>query len=161
MATESEPRWLDDEEQDTWLSLIGVLMKLPAALDAQLQRDAGVTHFEYMTMATLSQAPERTLRMSALAASTESSLSRLSQVVSRLEKRNWVRRAPDPSDGRYTLATLTDDGWEKVRETAPGHVQAVRDYVFTPLTKAQIRQLTGIDNRILKAIRSDQARPEH
>lgn len=161
MATESEPRWLDDEEQDTWLSLIGVLMKLPAALDAQLQRDAGVTHFEYMTMATLSQAPERTLRMSTLAASTESSLSRLSQVVSRLEKRNWVRRAPDPSDGRYTLATLTDDGWEKVRETAPGHVQAVRDYVFTPLTKAQIRQLTGIDNRILKAIKSDQAHPEH
>ena len=69
-----------------------------------------------------------------------------------LEKRGWVRRSPDPSDGRYTLAILTDEGWAKVAATAPGHVEAVRRLVFDPLTKAQSRQLRDIGRRIMRAI---------
>ena len=146
------PRWLDADEEQTWLSLISVLIRLPAALDAQLQRDAGISHFEYQVLAGLSMAPERTLRMSVLAGFAEGSLSRLSQVVARLEKRGWVRRTPDPADGRYTLAILTDAGWDLVVATAPGHVGAVRDYVFDPLTKAQQRQLRDIGRRIMRAV---------
>src|SRR5215813_10108332 len=147
-----EARWLDDEEQQTWIALASVLMRLPAALDAQLQRDADITHFEYMVMSGLSMSPERTLRMSDLAVAAEGSLSRLSQVVSRLEKRGWVRRTPDPTDGRYTLAVLTDSGWDKVVATAPGHVEAVRRLVFDPLTRAQQRQMREIGRRIMRAI---------
>jgi DNA-binding MarR family transcriptional regulator len=73
-------------------------------------------------------------------------------VVSRLEKRGWVRRTPDPADGRYTLATLTDDGWAKVTASAPTHIDEVRRLVFDPLTKAQQQQLGRISQRILKAI---------
>jgi len=155
MGSDEEPRWLGDEEWQAWMALVSVLVRLPGALDAQLQQDAGISHIEYTTMAGLSQAPERTMRMSSLAVFAESSLSRLSQVVGRLEKRGWLRRSPDPVDGRYTLATLTEEGWAKVVETAPGHVQAVRTYVFDPLTKAQIRQLTGIGRRIVRAIDPD------
>src|SRR5687767_9175593 len=107
METPQEPRWLDDEEQQTWLALVGMIIRLPAALDAQLQRDAGMSHFEYQVLAGLSMSPGRTRRMSELAGFTEGSLSRLSQAVGRLEKRGWVRRTPDPADGRYTLAVLT------------------------------------------------------
>lgn len=146
------PRWLTEEEQAAWRTLIAVTVRLPAALDRQLQRDAGISHFDYQVLAGLSEAPERTLRMSALAALTESSLSRLSQVVARLEKNGWVRRIPDPTDGRYTLAILTTDGWDKVVATAPGHVEAVRAHVFDTLTKAQISQLTTIGQRIMSAI---------
>src|SRR5215467_8535092 len=120
------PRWLDGEEQQTWITLASVIMRLPGALDAQLQRDAGISHFEYLVLSGLSMSPDWTLRMSDLAVAAEGSLSRLSQVVSRLEKRAWVRRAPDPTDGRYTLATLTDRGFSKLKQTAPGHVEAVR-----------------------------------
>jgi DNA-binding MarR family transcriptional regulator len=148
----TEPRWLDAEENQAWLALGSVLMRLPSALDAQLQRDAGVSHFEYQILAGLSMAPGRTLRMSALATFTEGSLPRLSQAVARLEKRGWVRRTPDPADGRSTLAILTDDGWDKVVATAPGHVEAVRTFVFDPLTKAQLRALTQIGQRITRAI---------
>lgn len=152
METSAEPRWLSDDERQAWLALVGVMMRLPSALDAQLQRDAGLSHFEYMVLAGLSEAPGRTRRMSELAGFTESGLPRLSQVVGRLEKRGWVRRSPDPSDGRITLATLTDDGWAKVVQTAPGHIEAVRNLVFDPLTKAQSRQLGDIGDRIMHAI---------
>jgi DNA-binding MarR family transcriptional regulator len=150
-----EPRWLTDEERQAWLTLVGLMVRLPSALDAQLQRDADINHFEYQVMAGLSERPDRTLRMSDLALLANGSLSRISHVVNRLEKRGWVRRTPDPADGRYTLATLTDDGWNKVVATAPGHVEAVRNLVFDPLTRTQTRQLRDIGHRVLRAIDPD------
>ncbi|MBL7489621.1 MarR family transcriptional regulator [Frankia sp. AgB1.9] len=150
-----EPRWLADEEMQVWLTLAKVLVRLPAALDDQLQRDAGVSHFEYQVLAMLSEAPERTLRMSTLAVFANGSLSRLSHVAGRLEKAGWIRRAPDPTDGRYTLAILTDAGRDKVVATAPGHVAAVRALVFDPLTRTQQRQLGDIGRRIVRAVDPD------
>jgi DNA-binding MarR family transcriptional regulator len=155
METSDEPQWLNAEERRAWLTLASVTMRLLPALDAQLRRDAGISHFEYQVMAALSEAPEHTLRMSELAVLAEGSLSRLSQVVARLEEKNWVRRTPDPADGRYTLAILTDDGWHKVVATAPGHVNEVRRLVFDPLTKTQTNQLTTIGQRIMRAIDPD------
>ncbi|MER5185667.1 MarR family transcriptional regulator [Streptomyces sp. NPDC002896] len=149
-----EPRWLDADEQQQWYAFAYVLTQLPAALEAQMQRDAGIAHFDYVVMSALSGAPERTLRMSEVAQYAGSTLSRLSNVVIRLEKRGWVRRHPDPSDGRATLATLTDDGMDKVAAAAPGHVDAVRRLVFDPLTKAQQRQLGAASQRILGALKA-------
>src|SRR6516165_11553673 len=151
MDAPQEPRWLDAEETQAWRALASTLIRLSAALDAQLRRDAGISHFEYQVLALLSEARGRTLRMSALATLAEGSLPRLSQAVNRLEKRGWVRRTPDPADGRYTLAILTDEGWAKVTETAPGHVYEVRRLVFDPLTKAQARQLRDIGRRVMTA----------
>jgi len=156
MDIPQEPRWLDAEEREAWLALASTLIRLPSALDEQLRRDAGISHFEYQVLANLSQVPDRTLRMSVLATRTEGSLPRLSQVVARLEQRGWVRRTPDPADGRYTLAILTDEGWTKAAEAAPGHVEEVRRLVFDPLTKPQSRQLREIGRRILHAIDPDE-----
>ena len=158
MEDSSEPRWLNHEERQAWLTLGSLMLQLGPALDAQLKRDAGVNHFEYTVMSVLSEAANRTRRMSELAALADGSLSRLSQVVTRLEKKGWVERSPDHADGRYTLATLTDAGWEKVVQTAPLHVNEVRRAVFDPLTKAQVQQLTNIGQRILRAVVPDEKR---
>jgi len=147
-----ETRWLDDNERAAWLTLAGVMMKLPAALDAQLRRDAGLSHFEYLVLAMLSDAPGRTLLMSDLAALANGSLSRLSHVVSKLEQRGWVRRAPCESDGRLTYARLTDDGWAKVVAAAPGHVETIRALVIDPLERSQLGQLQDIGARMLKQL---------
>jgi DNA-binding MarR family transcriptional regulator len=89
---------------------------------------------------------------------TNGSLSRLSQVISRMEKRGWVRRAPDPTDGRCTLAILTGDGWEKFVGSFEAHSEEIRRLVFDPLTKAQTRQLSEIGHRILRTI--DPSKPD-
>lgn len=155
MEIPQEPCWLDAEERQTWFALLSVLIRVPSALDGQLQRDAGISHFEYQVLAGLAEAPDRTLRMSELAVLAEGSLSRLSQVVGRLEKRGWVRRTPDPTDGRYTLAILTGPGWTKVTEAAPGHLETVRRLIFGPLTKVQQRHLREIGRRVTRAIDPD------
>jgi DNA-binding MarR family transcriptional regulator len=152
LETTDGTRWLDDKERAAWLSLARVLMRLPAALDTQLRRDAGLSHFDYLVLAMLSDAPDRTLLMSELAALANGSLSRLSHVVSKLEKRGWVHRAPCPSDGRFTYARLTDDGWAKVVAAAPGHVETVRSQVIDALTKTQLRQLEEIGEHVLKQL---------
>ncbi|SDU27805.1 MarR family winged helix-turn-helix transcriptional regulator [Gordonia westfalica] len=148
MSSEQQPKWLDDEEMDAWIQVATALARLPHALDAQLLRDAQLTHFEYEVLSALSEAPDRTLRMSELAELSYGSLSRLSHVVGRLEKREWVRRFQCPEDGRFTNAVLTEAGWEKVVATAPGYVTNVRRLVVDRLTRAQLRQVSAIGRRI-------------
>jgi DNA-binding MarR family transcriptional regulator len=143
--------WLSDEQQAAWRPFVALLVRLPAALDAQLQRDAGITQFDYLVLSSLSEARNRTLRMSDLAATANSSLSRLSHVVSRLEAKGWVRRDPCPDDGRAINAVLTEEGWQKLVATAPGHVTAVRELLMDILTKEEFEQLGAISARVLAA----------
>lgn len=143
-----EPRWLSEEEQRAWESIATLLFRLPGPLENQLQRDSGLTLFEYMVLSYLSMTPERTARMSELARLTNSSLSRLSNVVTRCERRGWITRSPDPDDARYTVASLSEDGYQQVVDAAPGHVEAVRHHVIDPLTPAQLRAITAAVDRI-------------
>jgi DNA-binding MarR family transcriptional regulator len=141
--------WLDRRRLRAWIRLVGLLELLPSVLDAQLRRDAGLTHFEYYVLAMLSEAPGRTLRMSELARQTNATLPRLSHVISRLEERGLVERFPSPEDRRATNARLTAAGWAKVQTAAPGHVATVRHHVIDALTDEQIDQLADIGEAIL------------
>jgi DNA-binding MarR family transcriptional regulator len=152
-----EKRWLTDEERIAWVRLAAVLELLPGVLDTQLRRDADLTHFEYFVLAMLSEAPARTLRMTALATRTNATLPRLSHVVRRLEDRGLVRRFPCPEDGRATNAQLTEAGWDKIVAAAPGHVANVRQQVIDALDAEQVRQLAGITQAILARIDPDGA----
>ncbi|MBY4108241.1 MarR family transcriptional regulator [Rhodococcus fascians] len=155
--TQDGTRWLDDDEAAAWMPLMSTVMWLPTALDMQLRRDAGVTHVEYGVLASLSTADERTMRLRELARIANSTLSRLSKVVDRLSDQGWVERRPDPEDGRSTLATLTDQGMQKVRDTAPGHVERVRELMFDRLTRAEIKQLGAIASTLASAVGPDGA----
>ena len=145
----AQPRWLSDEEQQAWRGFIAVQQLLFDALDRQLQADAGMPHAYYILLAMLSEAPGRSMRMTELAEITQSSQSRVSHAVARLEEAGWVRRRKVEGDRRGNLAVLTDRGWDVVRRTAPGHVAAVRANLFDVLTEEQVRQLTGIVTAVL------------
>jgi DNA-binding MarR family transcriptional regulator len=148
---------LDQPELAAWVRLASLLELLPGVLDVQLRRDAGLMHFEYFVLAMLSEAPRRTLRMSELAAQTNSTLPRLSHVVKRLEDRHLVERFPCPGDARATNARLTAAGWRKVRETAPGHVANVRLNVIDALSPEQVQQLAAIAEAILGRVDPEKA----
>lgn len=147
----SDVRWLTPDETRAWIALSSLTTHLPHALDAQLQRDAGISLADYQVLAWLSMAPDRTRRMRDLAAHADVSLSHLSRIVARLETRGWVRRTPEPTDGRTTLATLTDAGWDKVVATAPGHVAEVRRRVFDGLDPDGVAALTAVARHVTGA----------
>jgi len=150
-----ETEWLDEGEREAWLRLVAVVELLPGVLEAQLRTSAGLTHFEYFVLAMLSEAPERTLRMTSLAHRTNATLPRLSHVVRRLEDRGLVERFPCPEDGRATNARLTDAGRDAVVAAAPGHVATVRRTVLDPLTPEQLDQLRGIADALLTRLDPD------
>jgi DNA-binding MarR family transcriptional regulator len=155
-------RWLDDEQQRTWRAWLTVSELVPRALDAQLQRDAGISHAAYVVLAMLSESPTRGRRMSDLARRANQSQSRLSHTVARLEDRGWVRRERSADDGRGNLAVLTDAGWDVVRSVAPGHVDAVREAVFAPLTEEQTAALGEALQAIVERLDPDHSlRIEH
>jgi DNA-binding MarR family transcriptional regulator len=144
-----EARWLTREQLAAWVRLAAVLELLPTALDGQLKRDAQMTHFDYYVLAMLSESPDRAMRMTHLAERTTATLARLSHVVQRLEARGLLERVPCPGDRRATNAHLTEAGWQKVRDAAPGHVTFVRDNIIDALTPEQITQLADITKAIL------------
>jgi DNA-binding MarR family transcriptional regulator len=143
------PRWLNAAEQNTWRDAIEAWQWLLAAVDAQLQRDSGMPLAYYEILVRLSEAPDRSLRMTQLAEASSSSKSRVSHAVARLEERGWVRRMDCPTDRRGQIAVLTDQGFAALSAAAPGHVEQVRQVLFDALSGEQLRQLDGISAAIL------------
>jgi DNA-binding MarR family transcriptional regulator len=152
-------RWLDEEEQQTWRAFLGATRLVFEQLDRELQRDAGIPHTYYEILVRLSETPGRALRMSALADRSQSSRSRLSHAVARLESNGWVRRTSCVDDKRGQIAHLTDEGFAALAAAAPGHVEGVRKHVFDPLTHDQIVQLREISSTMLEALKKQPDAP--
>jgi DNA-binding MarR family transcriptional regulator len=151
-AEEPPVKWLTATELASWLSVVRLMTWLPWSIDQQLQRDSKLRMVEYQVLAMLSESPERTMRMSSLAEVTNASLSRLSHLVERLEIRGFVRREPDPTDGRFTNAILTEKGFRALAEAAPGHLAHVRSLVIDVLSPEQLRRLGRDAARIMSHI---------
>ena len=151
----TEPRWLNADERRAWLAILSINTLLPAALDSQLHSAGKVSLFDYNVMAMLSEAEGHFLPMSELAARTSSSLSRLSHVVSKLEKRGWLERRPHPRDARVTTAHLSDEGMATLVSLAPGHVEAVRTKFLDALTDRDVNDLARIGEKIVARLDDD------
>ena len=143
-----EALWLNAAEKEAWTGLVSLILLLPGRLEAPLQSESGMSLFEYLTLSHVSEAPGRRLRMSELAFLANGSLSRLSNVVKRFEQRGWMERSPDPDDGRYTIAHLTDAGYDVVVAAAPSHVRAVRQVALDRLNAADQQALARIAEKL-------------
>lgn len=139
-----ETPWLTADEKEAWTALVSLILLLPGRLESPLQQEGGLTLFEYLALSHISEAPQRRIRMSELAYLANGSLSRLSNVVKRFEHRGWVQRSPDPDDGRFTIAALTDTGFDVVAAAAPIHVRTVRKYALDSLSSTDRRALARI-----------------
>jgi DNA-binding MarR family transcriptional regulator len=143
------PRWLNDRERETWLAFIFATRLFWEEVERDLQRDAHLPFGYYEILVILSNAPDRTLRMSELAEATQSSRSRLSHAIARLESEGRVLRADCPTDRRGALAVLTDEGFAALEGAAPSHVDSVRQHLFDLLTRQQQGQLREICDQLL------------
>lgn len=135
--------WLDRDEMTVWLALLAVVDRLPAAIDAQLRRDHGLTRFEYYVLAMLSEAPGDARPMTELSFMTNGSLSRLSHAVSKLESKGLTSRQPDPENGRITIVTLTTDGRRVLEAAAPSHVAEVRRLLLDHIPEDHVPELAS------------------
>lgn len=152
-ASRARPEpWLDDDQQQAWRHLVALFMTLPAAIDSDLQRNADMSLYEYLVLGNLSETPDGTLQMSDLALRANSSLSRLSHLISRLEKRGWVIKRPCENDRRASTVVLTAAGKRKIRAAAPGHARLVRELVVQPLGTAQLEKLGEAAAAVVQAI---------
>jgi len=150
-------RWLSDDEQATWRAYLAATSLLSAQLQRELLRDANMPHTYYEILVRLSEAPDRTLRMSDLADAADSSRSRLSHAIARLESQGWVRRESCETDRRGAFAVLTDDGFAALEAAAPGHVETVREFLFDRLTAEQVAQLQTICEAVIAGLRDTDA----
>ena len=151
-ATARQARWLTGDEEQAWRAVASMMHEVRSALECQLERDSNLSFIEYHTLARLSEEETRTLRMSELAEVIHASLSRLSHLVSRLEKWGFVRREPDPTDGRYTNAILTKAGYDKLRRSAPAHVDSVRQLVIDEFSPTELAKLQAFCERIVARV---------
>ena len=147
--TEKDARWLSEYEQSSWRSFLAMQRLIRDTLERQLQRDAAMPMTYYIILAMLSEAPERTLRMSELAVIAGTSQSQLSHAASRLEESGWISRRRCEEDKRGYLATLTDEGFEVLKKAAPSHVESVRSVLFDAISPSQVGQLRAICEDVL------------
>ena len=141
-------QWLTESEQAAWQPIAELLLVLPSHLEEPLHAH-GLTFFDYTVLVVLSHADDRTMPMSELAHLASGSLSRTSHRARRLEQRDLLRRHPCPDDGRVTLVTLTDAGYQTLTDAAPSHVESVRRIVFDALTSQQSAELGRLATTIL------------
>lgn len=126
-----EPRWLTDEQQKVWRDWLAATARVQDALTADL-RQHNLDLNEYEVLVVLSEQPDRSIRMSDLAAKTNQSRSRLTHTVARLQRDALIERTAAPDDGRGVLAHLTDEGFTLLTDAAPNHVEVVRRVFVDP-----------------------------
>ena len=146
--------WLSDEQQAVWRQYLNISRRLNERIDRDIQRRSGMPQAYYLILAMLSESPGRSLRMNQLADVLDASQSRTSHAVTRLEEQGWVRRERTPLDGRGQIARLTDNGWERLKELAPGHVETVRSSMFEALDEKDLADLSRVYDKIAANLES-------
>ncbi len=141
-------RWLTEPEMRAWRALVSRTHHLMGELDKELQAEHGMTVAEYGVMALLSEAPDRSARMTDLAARENISPSGMTRRVDGLVRKGWVERVRCPEDRRGSFAVLTDAGFEQLRTAAPDHVRGVREHFVDQLSERQLANLAAALERL-------------
>lgn len=128
-----EPRWLNDEEQRLWRLMLAATHRVSREIDDALQAESNLSSSEFSVLVTLSEAPERSMRLRDLCARLAWDRSRTSHLVTRMEKRGLVHKEPIQGDGRGVSIRLSDDGFSRLVAAAPEHVEVVRRLIFDPI----------------------------
>jgi DNA-binding MarR family transcriptional regulator len=139
---------LSPHEEALLRELGRVMIVLPRVIDTDMMREQRLPLSEYTTLMHLSEAPNRRLRMSELAATANLSLSGMTRIVTRLENQGLIERTRCDEDARGWNAVLTDAGLARLEEAWPAHLASARRHVFDHLEGTDLIQLIHALRRI-------------
>jgi DNA-binding MarR family transcriptional regulator len=145
--TRPEPRWLDQDQQRSWRALVLGYTLLVDRLDDDLRRRANLSLTEYEILVRLSE-KDGHLRMAQLADALAHSRSRVTHTIKRMEEARLVERSTSPDDGRGVIASLTDKGWQLLKDIAPMHVDGVRDHLVDLVSDEDFAALGRVMNAV-------------
>lgn len=140
---------LTADENLLWNRFVALLATAPAALDDRVRAMTGLNHFQYTVLDALAAQPDRRLQLTAVAKAADSSLSRLSHAIDKLENAGLVERATCDHDRRASWAVLTDAGAELVDHTRQNYATLVRDVLIGRVPAAHIAGLTDLLTALL------------
>jgi DNA-binding MarR family transcriptional regulator len=134
---------LSAEEEAVMRALGRMIMVLPRALNADLEREQRMTASEYHTLRHLSESPGGRMRMSELAQACDMSLSGMTRLAAKLEAAGHLQRVKCADDARGCNAVLTGAGLARLREAWPTHLASVRRQVFDHLGGLDLTELAA------------------
>lgn len=141
---------MTSKQSRAWLALISTAELLPSALDAQLQRDATLTHYEFIVLSALQRSGA--MRLSDLASATNAALPRASKVVARLQHRGFIEREDSEQDRRSIVLRLSKAGRRHLVLATPGHFDTVHRLVLDNLDDQQLDALAEALEPIVRAL---------
>jgi DNA-binding MarR family transcriptional regulator len=147
-AQDAQPRWLDSEQLHAWRAFLLAYARVVQFLNDDMQARSDMPLTWYDVLVHLSEAPEQTLCMTDLAESVFISRSGLTRLVDRMEVGGLVKRSPAPDDRRRMMASLTDEGFRRLADAAPGHVEALRRVMIDLLDEIDVRTLAAVMDKI-------------
>ncbi|MBZ8177054.1 MarR family transcriptional regulator [Corynebacterium poyangense] len=133
----TEPRWLNDEEQQLWRLLLSAVRKMTRCMDVTLQEESGISASEFAVLVNLSESGPEGMRLRDLCRGLDWDRSRTSHQITRMERRGLVDKTRCEGDARGVLVTITGDGIRRLEQAAPEHVESVRRLLFDNLSKEQ------------------------
>ena len=145
----ADTRWLTTDEQVSWRAWLTAGALVSERTEQEMKRVHDLTMPEYEVLVRLSEAPERRLRMTALAGRTLASKSRLSHQISRMESAGLVARVDCPEDRRGAYAELTELGWNRLVAAAPSHIASVRRTLLDALTAEEFALLGSLCTKVV------------
>jgi DNA-binding MarR family transcriptional regulator len=150
-----DPRKLTAEEIELFDTFYRMRRGFDRALDAQLQRDNGVSISELEVLMALVRSPGRRLRVRELVAMTGWEKSRVSHQVTRMAARGFVERQECSGDRRASYIHLTGEGRRVVVRALPGHTATIRRLLFDDLSSEQQAEFLAISQRMNAAIEAE------
>lgn len=141
--------WLSEQEDAAWRSFLALSQGMERAIDRQLQRDSELSSSEYHVLVPLSESENGRMASRELLRHLDWERSRLSHMLSRMEKRGMVCRKPSPQDARGLIVEITDHGRQAINGAAPSHLAMVREAFIDQLSTQEMQALVSMTERVL------------
>jgi DNA-binding MarR family transcriptional regulator len=138
-----------ENKLNAWKAFLKAHRSVIDKIEDDLEKTNAVPLTSYDVLLELSQAPNRKLRMSDLAAQVVLSRSGLTRLVDRLEKEDYLVREDDPNDRRSTKAVLTQKGFEALKQAWPTYAQGINKYFADLISEQEARIVTKALEKLL------------